>query len=361
VRPGCRRCLRVLGGSGRSQSAAEYIRAAGGDRKDARIANLQPMHSTVRNMGTSNSKEQSDATAISVVFVVLTFVLSAPFWYLIARLPSGNNPMLLSIANMWCPALAAVLARLIFRRGLRGFWFTLGKARWLVLALLLPALAGLVMYGAALLLNVAVLDESKIPKLFALSFIPLFFGVLAFSCFAALGEELGWRGLLVPELSRRMGYTKLSFVSGIIWTLWHLPLMFFSSYHGTGPLWISLVFFTVLILASSFVHAWMRLVSGSIWVSALLHGSSNYFIQAFYPTLTIRTPEGDAMLGEFGWSAPIVSVVIAVVFWTFRDHVPSFGEGHENAIRARRHNAGSRLSSDDLSDSKVPSSPDPRG
>lgn len=288
------------------------------------------MLSSVRDMGPRNSKEQSDATAMSVVFVVLTFVLSTPFWYLSSQ-PPGRHTTLISVGNMWCPALAAVLTRLIYRRSLRGFGFTLGKPRWLVLAVLLPALAGLVMYGSAWLFHVAPLNEAKLPKLFALSFIPLFFGVLAFSSLAALGEELGWRGLLVPELARRMSYTKLAFVSGIIWTVWHLPLILFSPYHGTGPLWLSLVFFTVFVLASSFVQAWMRLVSGSIWVSALLHGSSNYFIQAFYPTLTIQTPAGDAMLGEFGWFAPILSAVIAIVFWSFRSRVPGIAESREKA------------------------------
>ena len=294
-----------------------------------RVSKLMTASSLHPAIGTA--KEQSEATAISVTFVALCFGLSIPFWYLRAHLPSGSHNFLISFANMWCPALAAVLARLIFRRGLRGFGFKLGNARWLVLALLVPALGGLVMYGSAWLFQVAPFDESKIPKLFALSFVPIFFGVLAVSCFAALGEELGWRGLLVPELSRRMGYTKLSFVSGIIWTVWHLPLMLFTSYHGTGPLWISVLFFTVLVLASSFVHAWLRLVSGSVWVSAVLHGSTNYFIQAFYPTLTIQTPEGDAMLGEFGWAAPIMSGAIAVVVWGFRSRVPSVAD------RSSRH------------------------
>lgn len=281
------------------------------------------MHSPVHNPQVGNAREQSDALALSVTFVVLCFVLSSPFWYLRVRLPSGNDAPLISIANMWCPALAAVLARLIHRRGLKGFGFRLGRPRWFVVALLLPAFAGLVMHGAAWLLHIAPLNESKLPRLFAPSFIPLFFGVLAVSSVAALGEELGWRGLLVPELSRRMGYTKLSFVSGIIWTVWHLPLMLFGSYHGTGALWVSLMFFTVFVLASSFVHAWLRLVSGSIWVSALLHGSANYFLQAFYPTLTIQTPAGDAMLGEFGWAVPIVSGAMAIVFWCLRGRVPA--------------------------------------
>lgn len=289
------------------------------------------MHSSTRNPGTSSSKEQPSGAGISVTFVVLCFVCSSPFWYLRARLPSGSDAPGISIAYMWCPALAAILARLIHRRDLRGFGLTLGKPRWLALAVLLPAFAGLAAYGSAWLFHVAPLNEAKLPKLFALSFIPLFFGMMAVSSFAALGEELGWRGLLVPELSRRMGYTKVSLVSGLIWTVWHLPLILFSSYRGTGPLWTSLVCFTALVMASSFVHAWMRLVSGSVLVSALLHGASNYFVQAFFPTLTISTPAGDAMLGEFGWAVPVVSGVIAVFFWCFRRHVPSLSEDTQNA------------------------------
>lgn len=280
------------------------------------------MHASTQNPELQNSKEHSEAISISITFVVLCFLLSSPFWYLKAQLPTGSKTTAVTIGYMWCPTLAALLTRLIYRRNLKGLGFTLGKVRWLALALLLPALAGLLMYGSAWLLDIAPFDDAKVHKFFALSFIPVFFGVLGFSTFAALGEELGWRGLLVPELSRRMGYTKVSLVSGIIWTAWHLPLMFFSGYNGAGPLWVSLVYFTLYVLASSFIHTWMRLVSGSVWVSALLHGSSNYFILVFYPTFTTRTPKGEAMLGEFGWAAPILSVAIAVVFWCYRSRIP---------------------------------------
>ncbi len=36
----------------------------------------------------------------------------------------------------------------------------------------------------------------------------------------ALGEEIGWRGFLVPELAKMMSFTKVSVLSGIIWTAW---------------------------------------------------------------------------------------------------------------------------------------------
>ncbi len=287
------------------------------------------MLSSGSNLEPVDAKVRSGAIAISIAFVGLCFALSAPFWYLRAHLPPKSNGMLLSLANMWCPAAAAILVRILFRRGLSGFGFRLGKARWLVLALVLPALTGLVMFGSAWIFQIAPLDVSKIHKVLAPSFIPLFFGVLAVCTVAALGEELGWRGLLVPELSRYMGYTKLAFVSGLIWTVWHLPLIFFTEYHGSGSRWMSVVFFTVFVIASSFVHAWMRLVSGSVWVSALLHGAANYFIQLFYPALTVQTPAGGAMLGEFGWCVPILSVIIAVVFWSFRRRIPSFSGGRE--------------------------------
>jgi len=281
------------------------------------------MHPPVRDTGLANPTDQPVNPAVPVVFVVLTFVLSSPFWYLAARQVGESHRTLISVGNMWSPALAAVLTRLIYFRSLRGFGFRIGQPRWLVLAVVLPAVAGLVMYGSAWLFDVAPFNDAKLPKLLSFSFIPIFLAVLGFTTFAALGEELGWRGLLVPELARRMGYTKLAFVSGIIWTVWHFPLMFLTGSHGTGPVWLALLCFIVFVIASSFVHVWMRLVSGSIWVSALLHGSANYFIQAFYPTFTTHTPEGDAMLGEYGWAAPTISAVIAIVFWAYRSRVPS--------------------------------------
>lgn len=144
-----------------------------------------------------------------------------------------------------------------------------------------------------------------------------------FQCVAALGEELGWRGLLVPEMSRYMSYTRLAFVSGVVWTLWHLPLILFGPYHGAGSLWFSLLAFVPLVVSASFVYAWMRLVSGSVWPPMLLHGSWNYFVQGFFPELTTQTTGGARMLGEFGWLAPLVSMVLALVFWRFRSYIPT--------------------------------------
>jgi membrane protease YdiL (CAAX protease family) len=159
-------------------------------------------------------------------------------------------------------------------------------------------------------------------KVFSLTFIPTFLYLVVFNCFAAFGEELGWRWLLVPELSRFMGFTELAFLSGAIWTSWHLPLIFFGTYHGTGPIWYSLLVFIPSVMGAGLILAWLRLKSGSVWVAVLFHGFWNFFIQQFYPLLTEKTPGGDMMLGEFGWFVAIVYVVLALAFWHFRDQLP---------------------------------------
>jgi len=262
----------------------------------------------------------------STTFVVLCFLLSSPIWYLYARLPTGNDPGPYMTGVMGCPAMAAILTRLWYQRNLTGFGLSLGRPRWLILGVLMPAVVGLMMYGAAWLFAIARLDTSKLSMVFAPSFILIFFIGLGFNCVAAFGEELGWRGLLVPELARSMSYTKLSFISGGVWTLWHFPLVVFGPYHGSGPLWLLLLAFVPLVMAASFVYSWMRLISGSVWVPTLLHGSWNYFIQGFFPTLTIQTPEGERMLGEFGWLAPVISVILAIIFWRLRDRLPRIGD-----------------------------------
>jgi membrane protease YdiL (CAAX protease family) len=67
-------------------------------------------------------------------------------------------------------------------------------------------------------------------------------------------------------------------------------------------------------MGAAFILAWLRLRSGSIWPAVLFHGFWNYFIQQFYPAITIVTRAGQAILGEFGWLGVLVYIVLAILF-----------------------------------------------
>lgn len=61
---------------------------------------------------------------------------------------------------------------------------------------------------------------------------------------SVLGEELGWRGFLVPELAKFMSFTNVALTSGLIWAVWHWPLIFMGLYGNEGtPLYYQLFFF----------------------------------------------------------------------------------------------------------------------
>ena len=114
----------------------------------------------------------------------------------------------------------------------------------------------------------------------------------AISLFSATGEEIGWRGFLVPALAERFGFWGVSMISAAIWTAYHLPLIFFAGYSGQGvPLGYSLACFCAMVFAISPLLTALRLRSGTFWTTALMHASHNLFIQsifasAFNPTAT---------------------------------------------------------------------------
>ncbi|PKG31178.1 MAG: CPBP family intramembrane metalloprotease [Methanoregula sp.] len=262
-----------------------------------------------------------------VTFLILTVFFSGIFWYMTATTPLvKENAVILTVyavGAMWGPTVAAIATRLIWQRNLAGFALGLGDLKWVAIGILLPVAAGLVMFGTAWLTGIAPFSLEGAAGVFAVSFLPAFMGAIAFNLFAAAGVEFGWRGFLVPELARFMGFTELALISAAIWTAWHFPLILFGSYHGAGSILYSLAVFIPSVMGAGIILAWLRLASGSVWVAILFHGFWNYFIQQFYPLLTTTTEAGQAMLGEFGWFCAAFYVALALVFWHFRDRLPT--------------------------------------
>jgi len=256
-----------------------------------------------------------------IAFLILAFGLSSIFYYLIANATTHSDLLLFTMLLMWCPATAAIITRWHYQKNLKGFGLGWGETKWQLAGIFLPILLGLVMFGYVWL-TMGSFNAENAANMLSLSFLPAFLSALVFNLFAAFGEELGWRGLLVPEMSKFMSFTKLGLLSAAIWTVWHFPLILFGTYHGTGPLWFSLLVFTPQVIAMGFFLAWLRLKSGSVWVAVFFHGVWNYFIQQIYPALTVQTEATEVITGEFGWFSPLMGIAIALICWHYRYLLP---------------------------------------
>ena len=251
-------------------------------------------------------------------FLSLTFGLSAVLYGLIISAGSlGARGGLYVLALMWSPGVSALVTRLIFQRNLRGQGWRPGPIRWLALAYVLPLGYAGVAYCLVWLAGLGSVDLGRF-RLNVATFLVV--GSLQ-SLMSATGEELGWRGFLVPTLARSMSFTRTALVSGAIWAGWHVPLIVFADYNAGAPAWYSVICFVIMVLGVSFPFAWLRLRSGSFWPAAILHATHNLFVQAFFDRVTVDTGPTEWFTSEFGAALAVTAVVTALVFWRARGAV----------------------------------------
>ncbi|AHG88883.1 Abortive infection protein [Gemmatirosa kalamazoonensis] len=274
-------------------------------------------------------KPPRDTRAPLATYLALTFGLSAVFWWLIIAAGSlGAQGGLYVLALMWCPGVSALVTRLAFQRDVRGEGWGWGGTRWNVLAYLLPLAYAGVAYGLVWLTGQGAVDLTRF-KTPVVLFVVV--GSLQ-SLLSATGEELGWRGFLVPTLARTQTFGRTAVVSGAIWAAWHMPLIFFADYNGGTPTWYSALWFAVMVVSLGVPFAWLRLRSGSVWPAAILHASHNLFVQGFFDRVTVDTGHTRWLTTEFGAALALAVVATSWIFWRARDALP----GHDTvrAVRA---------------------------
>lgn len=97
--------------------------------------------------------------------------------------------------------------------------------------------------------------------------------------FFAVGEEAGWRGYMTPYLTKRLGRTKGLLLSGIIWGVWHWPLILLAGYEYGVGYWgapfTGLLMMCVFTTAVGILLTWLQERTKSIWTPALAHGALN--------------------------------------------------------------------------------------
>jgi membrane protease YdiL (CAAX protease family) len=257
----------------------------------------------------------------AITFVGLTFAVSLAVYLPIIASARGWIPIAvppaLSALGVFGPAVAALLL-LVHERARAGVETLVRDAtawrfgaRWWVAALALPpALLGAMYAGYRLVGGphrtasmVGVLSETGSGALVVLPVFVLVTVALAY------GEEAGWRGYLLPRLQTRWSALTASLLLGIVWFLWHVPLLFLpGDMNRAMPIGLLAAF----VLASAVLYTWLyNNTGGSVLAVTLLHGGFNVWGQfiAVHPAETGDPLSGAVMVGVVTFVAVVLVAV----------------------------------------------------
>jgi membrane protease YdiL (CAAX protease family) len=255
-----------------------------------------------------------------VVFVALAYGIAWAIWAPLTpkiadaladgRAPAGFKATGAVVIGMFAPALAALIMRLfVSREGLRHSVGPRPRLWLCVAAIGIPMLFVFMIIGVVVAwrgMDAATPGVSLVVLLPALLVVGVPVGaVLAF------GEEFGWRGYLLPKLLP-LGEFKAALLVGLIWGLWHLPVLLVGlNYPGERLVELIQVFLLAVVLLS-WLHTRFFIASGgSVVVTALLHGSLN--------TFSDRLTDADHLAGNplivagGGLIASVIGVTAAVL------------------------------------------------
>ena len=271
------------------------------------------------------------------IFIVIAFLIAWPL-FLLPLAFKNADPQIQQIVTtvsyslaMWGPGIAAIVATLTSGGSFRDLNLRrLGPKRFYLWAwFLFPILAlgaGLVtlLFGVgdfdpnqtAVKAMLAALPETGVltPSMIiaaqigaALTIAPLI------NVIFALGEELGWRGFLLPKLLP-LGQWKAILISNIIWGFWHAPAIVMGLNYPGYPVAgvFMMVIFTLLV---GIILSWLYLNTNSPWTPALAHGSLNAIasLPIVFLMPGINLAIGGTLASVMGW------IPLAIfVFWLLR-------------------------------------------
>lgn len=225
--------------------------------------------------------------------------------------------------------------RFLFRSGFRNAGWRWGKPKHYAIALVLP----LFIWLAPTLTGIGLLGQ-EVPETFsvpnALQELAIMFLV---TLIPAFGEEFGWRGYLLPQLSEKYTPRKAVILHGIIWWGWHLPFLAFTGWIS-GGISDNHIVSCIVVIAISFIpavshaviFAWFRVVSMSLAVLVVYHAAFDEVRDAIEQTI------GFNRLNE-PWQMLSIIAIGGILLWKAnwsslcKDHSRSYPPKNSKAMQ----------------------------
>ena len=266
----------------------------------------------------------------AVAFATVTCLLSWSYlWALRSglRVPDGLVPFLL----MWIPGTVAIAFRLGSGEGFSSAGLRAGPMRYWAWAYVVPLGLATATYAAAWALQQVHIHpylkqqsmlgplplplnwfnaEATTAGLLAQRFLVVATVSIVIGYVGALGEEIGWRGYLLPKLVQASVRFPILAV-GLIWAAWHVPFVLLNFQNKP---YVSAALYALACVVVGVFISWLRLASGSVWVAAMAHASYNSFYQDFFDH-SFAGPNKWFWAGEVGLLCSAAFACVALVLY----------------------------------------------
>lgn len=239
-----------------------------------------------------------------VIFLGLAFVLTWAVEFALMANGGLANPYALVVLSgiMLIPAISVVITRLITKEGFKNFGLKphfKGNIRYYLMAWFGPPL--IIFLGALIYFlvfpshfdptmsvmaaqyqaqDIDATTQMLTGILIAQLLIGLFVGP-ALNIITTLGEEIGWRGYLLPKLMEIVTARKAIVISGVIWGLWHAPIIAQGHNYGLDYLfypWGGILAMVVFCFFAGSFLSYLAIKTKSVLPAAIVHGALNGFV-----------------------------------------------------------------------------------
>lgn len=207
-----------------------------------------------------------DVAWFFTIAVLLCFALSVPMVFRLV--PTDVNNLITPLLQL-TPLLAGIIMWLVrrpasFRATFATDWR--GTSRWIGAGI--GIIAGIAAIQTSVALASGIWQLNPLDQIAAATvwIIP----VLLLQSIFAIGEEFGWRGWLATRAAS-WGFWPLALVSGLVWIVWHLPVL---AVIGDRPFWDLVIYFAGMLPWAPLLLT-LRWRSGSVWPAVLAHGAIN--------------------------------------------------------------------------------------
>ena len=288
------------------------------------------------------------AIRYSIILCVVSWIYAAIMIFGVGIINPADNPMMYTIfasSYMFLPMICAVGTRLATSRNMgtqqatsvRQLLRFKIKPSWLVAWILPVVIVLLTIFVNSLLPNCefntdmsALIPADQVPEeqkemlgmmmnptfLIVTTIISGLFAGATINALFAFGEEYGWRNYLVDAL-REKKFVFASIFIGIIWGLWHFPLILLG--HNYPQHSVAGVFMMVIFcVLASFVELYFVLKAKSVYPAAIFHGTINAV--AGLNVLLIKGGN-DLLNGACGLSGFIVITIVIAIIYVFDKYV----------------------------------------